>query len=636
MSQLKERLARAAALGCLCGLVAAALIVIPTDDLGLGQAMLLTGLVVSYYVVFCLVLMTVLSLLGGLASRLGASPRAFVSPSFVWGLAALVAGLTIINQANRSPAWKSSMHAWTVPLRLLLAVGLLWLLLATWRAGRSSGAGALRLEHLLALLAIPLLLLGGLYFLAGEPPKSAAVTDGFDAADVLALAPRFAPEAVEPAAAVDRPRIMILGLDGASWDRIEAGIQAGRLPTFERLTRGGRTADLETLTPTYSPAIWTTVATGVPPEVHGIDTFYIFELPRLGVDRLRVPKGLDLVEEFLTASGELRRVPVTSSMRRRKAFWNLADEAGLVSATVGLWATWPPESLANGLVISDHASLAKRHEWLDRRKSSELSRGASMYPLELEERFASLQRSPTTVSRAELAEFVPVDDDLWAEFETVQAFSKDVKLSAFRSSQLNDSFYFGTAERIWIEDQPDVLFVYTKAIDELSHFFYRAGVPEASKLGWSAAEIERYGPVVDRAYEWTDRRLAPLVDLVDADPNTLLIVLSDHSWEREPDGDYNHNHAPPGILILYGADVCREDCVAVDEVSVFDVMPTVLERLGLPLAEEFPGRPLPAFDNPHPVQTVALYGPPLGSGAAVGSELDPELTEKLKALGYLE
>ena len=56
-----------------------------------------------------------------------------------------------------------------------------------------------------------------------------------------------------------------------------------------------------------------------------------------------------------------------------------------------------------------------------------------------------------------------------------------------------------SAERIWVEDEPDVMFVYTKAIDEFSHFFYRAGVPEAAELGWSEAEIDRYGSVVDRS-----------------------------------------------------------------------------------------------------------------------------------------
>ena len=636
MTQVKERLIRATALGCVYGLAGGALIVVPTRGLDFVPGLLLGGLVASYYVAAALVLKAGLSLLGWAARLVGAGPRAFTTPAFVWGAALMLAGLTIINEANRSPAWKYSMHGWTVPLRALLVLLLLALLIAAWRSRGSTPSEVLALERLLALLAVPAVLLGGTYFLVGDRPATHAVGANFRAADLLALAPQFAPEAVPLVARDVHPRIIILCLDGASWDRVERGIAAGRLPTFERLVEGGRTASLATLTPTYSPAIWTTVVTGVPPATHGIDTFYVFELPRFDVDRLRVPEGLDLIEEFLTASGELRRVPVTSSMRRRKALWNLADEAALKTATVGLWATWPPEPLEHGLVVSDHASLAKRQEWLDRRKSSELSRGVSMFPLELEARFAPLQRPASSVTRAELGEFLDVDDAVWSEFQAAESFTKENRLSAFRSSHLNDGFYYAAAEAIWVEDEPDLMFVYTKAIDELSHFFYRASVPEAPELGWSEAEIARYGGVVDRAYEWTDRRIAPLVELVDADPNTLLIVLSDHGWEREPDGNYNHNHAPPGILILYGADVCRGDCAPLVEPSVFDITPTVLERLGLPLSEELRGRPLPAFDNPRPVQTVAVYGPPLHGGGAVGSELDEEMTEKLRALGYLD
>jgi predicted AlkP superfamily phosphohydrolase/phosphomutase len=446
--------------------------------------------------------------------------------------------------------------------------------------------------------------------------------------------------ALEPAR--DRPRVILLGIDGADWDRIERSIARAGLPSFERLMRGGVRASPTTLTPTYSPAIWTSIVTGVPPEVHGIDVFYLFQLPRLGVRQIYIPRGLGVVQQFLNLTGDLKRVPVTSSMRRRKAIWNLADEAGLKSAVVGLWATWPPEPLEHGLLVSDHASLARRYEWLSRRKTSRLTAGTTMYPAELEQRFAALQRDPSSVSRDELGQFLEVDDAVWEEFQKATSFSKGVDISAFRSSHLNDSFHLSVAEQIWLQDEPDLMVVYIKAIDELSHFFYKADmayrgeVPQGEDLGLSPVEIERYGPVVDRIYAWTDRQIAPLVDLVDRDPNTLLIVVSDHGWEKEPDGGYNHNFAPPGILILYGADICVEGCPPLEETSIYDVTPTILQQLGLPLSEELVGVPLPAFRTPRPTTSVAMYGPPLSAGGAVASDIDPELTEKLEALGYLD
>ena len=47
---------------------------------------------------------------------------------------------------------------------------------------------------------------------------------------------------------------------------------------------------------------------------------------------------------------------------------------------------------------------------------------------------------PKTVYPEELAEFLPVDDSLWEEFRRTQTFSKDVALSAFRSTYLSDAF----------------------------------------------------------------------------------------------------------------------------------------------------------------------------------------------------
>jgi arylsulfatase A-like enzyme len=328
---------------------------------------------------------------------------------------------------------------------------------------------------------------------------------------------------------------------------------------------------------------------------------------------------------------------VTSSLRRRKALWNLADEAGLASAVVGMWATWPPEPLRHGQIVSDHASLARQQEWLDRGKASESAAdGTTTWPPGLAVQLAPLQRPARQVTREELAAFVAVDDALWNEFESLDRFSKQVPLSAFRSSHLNDAFHARAAEQIWRESRPDLLVLYLRAVDELSHFFYEAGVPEAAQLGWSDADVRRYAGVVDNAYAWTDRLIAPLVAEALAGGDTLVVLASDHGWAREADGRYNHNDAPPGVLILAGAGVCTEHCPPLRDPTVYDVAPTLLSRLGLPLSAELVGRPLDeAFTAPRHSARVPAYGGRLGPARAVASENDGVLREKLEALGYV-
>jgi hypothetical protein len=633
-SRALELVVRASAVGVVLGLVAALVTIARSPDLvaAPGKALRFAGPVVCVYLGLAWGAAALLAALGGALSLVGAPARALVSAPAFWALGLLALAHTSLNIVARETDLVDTLKG---PLRgAMLSAAVLAVGWSLWRRPEA-GAGVRRLERALACLAPPAALLALAFFASGPAPRGPA-REG----EIIAPTPRFAPEpgpVLAAAAAGPRSRVLVVGLDGASWDRIERGVAAGRLPTFERLVLGGRRAPLGTLYPTHSPLIWNTIATGVPPEEHGIEDFYLTQLPRLDVELLRIPHSLDLLEDALQGLGELRRVPVTSGLRRRKALWNLADEAGLRSAVIGFWASWPPEPLRHGVVVSDHASLARRREWLDRGKTSTLTAGSTTHPPGLAAELAPLQRSPDSVTREELARFLPVDDAVWHEFQAVREFSKEVDLSAFRSSHLNDSFYLAAARRLWDAQRPDLLFVYARAIDELSHFFYEAGVPEAARLGRSPEEIARYAGVVDRVYEWTDAELAPLVDAVDRDGDAVLIVVSDHGWEREPDGGYNHNFRPPGILLVYGAGVCAKQCPPLGDATVFDVAPTVLERLRLPLSEELRGRPLvEAFDEARPVIRVAEYGRALGRARNVASDVDEELTEKLEALGYVE
>lgn len=631
---------RGAAIGVVYGIVAAAETVRITPALRDGPGSVVPALELA---ALCICVFAAIGLAIGLAVGLvGLLGRAAGLPALqrlgsgraLWPVALLGIAFGTFNESVRG---FPLLEEWRVAIRAtLIALAVFALVRALLRDVRTS-AVMRAIEATLVLLLLPAIAGCVLYAMKPLPKAAGDATTG----GVIALAPRFAPEPAEALARTaepGRPRVMLIGIDGASWDRIDRGIAEGRLPTFARLKREGITAPLGSLVPTYSPLIWTSMMTGVPGTEHGIEDFYLTQLTRLGVENFHLRRSFSPVRKVLDAAGELRFVPVTSSLRRRKAIWNLADEGGLRSAVIGLWATWPPEPLANGMVVSDHASLARQQEWLDRGKSNRRDAGVTTYPPELAARLADLQRTPDSVTREELASFVRVDDATWQEFEATRAFSKGVPLSVFRSSHLNDDFYAKSAAAIWNDgaNRPDLLVLYLRAVDELSHFFYDASAPHAAELGWSARDIARFGGVVDRIYEWTDRAIAPLVDEVLRDPNTLLMIVSDHGWEQEKDGRYNHNDAPPGILILAGAGVCKKDCPPLGDPTIYDVAPTLLARLRLPLSSQLVGHPLDAaFTDPVPVVTVTAYGGPQNESRAVSSEADGQMREKLEALGYV-
>src|SRR2546427_762338 len=114
--------------------------------------------------------------------------------------------------------------------------------------------------------------------------------------------------------ASDRPgRVVMVGVDGADWRVIEPLVARGRMPAFKRLMEQGATGTLRSMLPSASPSLWTTIATGVGPDRHGIHGFVV-EGQRGADDAGRGEEG-----RATPADGGAGVRPVTSAMRRAPA-----------------------------------------------------------------------------------------------------------------------------------------------------------------------------------------------------------------------------------------------------------------------------------------------------------------------------
>ena len=69
----------------------------------------------------------------------------------------------------------------------------------------------------------------------------------------------------------ERRRVVVVGIDGADWKVIDGLRKAGRLPVLDGLIARGTSGPLGSFKPTLSPALSTTVSTGVPPSEHGVE-----------------------------------------------------------------------------------------------------------------------------------------------------------------------------------------------------------------------------------------------------------------------------------------------------------------------------------------------------------------------------
>jgi predicted AlkP superfamily phosphohydrolase/phosphomutase len=122
-----------------------------------------------------------------------------------------------------------------------------------------------------------------------------------------------------------KARLLIFGVDGATFDLILPWAAAGHLPNFARLIANGVHGDLEsTLPPVTSPA-WPTFMTGCNPGKHGV-----FDFIR--------PKGhgFDLVN---------------STSIRQPTIWQILSQAGLKVGVMNVPVTYPAEPV-NGFMIT--------------------------------------------------------------------------------------------------------------------------------------------------------------------------------------------------------------------------------------------------------------------------------------------
>ena len=73
-------------------------------------------------------------------------------------------------------------------------------------------------------------------------------------------------------------RVLIIGLDGATWDVLDPLIERGLMPNLRALVGGGTSGVLHSTTPPITPAAWTTFMTGKSPGTHGIIDFERYDV----------------------------------------------------------------------------------------------------------------------------------------------------------------------------------------------------------------------------------------------------------------------------------------------------------------------------------------------------------------------
>ena len=407
-------------------------------------------------------------------------------------------------------------------------------------------------------------------------------------------------------------KVVFLGIDGLDPLAVDLLMSEGKLPNFARLRQDGAYGRFLSQKPLLSPILWTTMATGKTPGQHGIGHFVAVN-PQTG-----------------------EKLPVTSDLRRVEALWNIAANAGRKPAVVGWWATWPPETL-DGHIVSDHTAY---HFLFEEGLTGGGSEEQTTHPPELAAQIAPLLRLPTDLAYEEITPFLDVSPE---------AFSQPLDLSDdlghFKWALATAKSYRDIGLELLEQEQPDLTMVYIEGVDSTSHLFAHLFRAEGL-MGELAEQQAKFGRAVEEMYFFADDLVGQYLDAIDDD--TTLIVASDHGFRlgelhddpsrvRDMRRVSERFHRMEGILYLYGCGVRRHS--RLDKPTLVDIAPTVLALLGLPAAEDMPGRVLSeALEIAEIPDRIASYE--TGErGQQVGvsrdTEVDQAVLERLEALGYL-
>lgn len=407
-----------------------------------------------------------------------------------------------------------------------------------------------------------------------------------------------------------RTPVVMIGIDGAEWNVIDAMIAEGELPHLARIKREGAWGYLLNPGPAVSPVVWTTFATGHFGRRHGI-----------------------LAHTWPYDGGAGQR-PVSSDLRQVPALWNVASHYGLRSVVLGYFVTHPAENI-DGVMVSPRAP-----------------RGVpgSIAPPDALDLDAERYR--------ELGER-EVQQGLWSRYlgwaydprqadEPGSPYQEPARIVNERNihKRIVEDEFLRRAALDLVEEPADLFIAYYRLPDFMSHSlwlyyddsdFADPADPEAKAL---------FGEAVTESYRFVDEAVGELLERFNGQANVMIV--SDHGFgaslkmERGKETRSSHltgDHRPNGVVLATGPDIAPGELRGM---TIMEVAPTLAALLGVPVADELPGKVearllRPGYLEKHPLMSVPDYAQVTveRTSAALDAAAEDEDLASLRGLGYI-
>lgn len=361
------------------------------------------------------------------------------------------------------------------------------------------------------------------------------------------------------------PRVVMIGVNGAEWDIIKPLLVRGEMPNLAWVIGRGVSGKLRTVSAPNCPKVYSIFETSQPSEENGITGFKV--------------------------NGET----AVSSLLKAPPLWSLLSDAGVSVGMANVPATFPAQRV-NGYLITGMLTRGKGCEdgVLCSPKLSEADGGNAAFPKEIAGEITNAVGDvPIDCLR------MPSASELRGhEGETVDRWLANI--SQIRSQQQKLFDYL-------LANHPtDFTFFVQSCEDRVGHWLYPI---QPHNAGYDPRIHSLRVDAFPNQYREFDKVLGTILKHIDS--NTILIILSDHGIkplrEIEPH-DLHRDHAGttpiiakhdfedgddvPGLFIAMGPGIRRGAHVFGQQMSVFDIAPTILHIYGVAIPVQMRGRVL--------------------------------------------
>ncbi|MFC1853234.1 alkaline phosphatase family protein [candidate division CSSED10-310 bacterium] len=433
-------------------------------------------------------------------------------------------------------------------------------------------------------------------------------------------------------------RMLLFGVDGATWHFLIPFMKIGRCPSMSRLFKTGVSGELSSILPTLSPVIWTSIATGMLPEKHGILHFSRLHIPLIGTlpAKLRWPEHtlLPQLVRLLRKNNIITAELYTSQMRKVPTFYEILSHWGDRVGVVNWWCSWPVTP-QNGFIISDRFGYSIGEAILE----DEVARSAEIFPPFLDRVYRPLIRKPDEIELNDITPFMAVDEQDLQKFKNNE---KNTWLFSnwfwFRTVHQSDRSMADIGFELYKKYNPRLFCLYQQSIDVVEHHYWHYLEPQDFP-SLPAEEIDQFRRVIPETYDYEDRILSSFLE--NGELNTVILV-SDHGMlptKRLPKSGDHVAGCPAGIFLAHGKPF--KSGYTINGISIIDVTPLILVIMGYPVGRDMDGRiPTEALTDDflaqYVPQAITSYGQISQTlTSPLTSPTDQELYHKLKGLGYM-